>query len=36
MHLTFTIKVLAEEIEGHFTCLGENTEKHLTFSVLIK
>ena len=30
------IKELAEEFEGPFECLGENTEKHITFSVLIK
>ena len=29
----FIIKVLAEEFEGQFTCLKENTEKHITFSV---
>ena len=32
----FIIKELAEEFEGEFECLGENTEKHITFSVLIK
>ena len=32
----FTIKELAEEFEGEFECLGENTEKHITFSVPIK
>ena len=32
----FTIKRLAEELEGQFTCLEENTEKDITFSVLIK
>ena len=25
--------MLAEEFEGQFTCLKENTEKHITFSV---
>ena len=29
-------KELAEEFEGEFECLGENTEKHITFSVPIK
>ena len=32
----FTIKRLAEEMEGQFTCLEENTEKDITFSVLLK
>ena len=31
----FIIKQLAEEFEGQFNCLGENTEKHITFSVPI-
>ena len=31
----FIIKELAEEFEGQFACLGENTEKYLTFSVPI-
>ena len=30
------IKELAEEFEGQFECLGENTEKYITFSVPIK
>ena len=30
------IKELAEEFEGKFECLGENTEKYITFSVPIK
>ena len=30
-----TIKELAEEFEGQFECLGENTEKYKTFSVPI-
>ena len=30
------IKELAEEFEGKFTCLGENTEKYITFSVPIE
>ena len=29
----FIIKTLAEESEGEFECLGENTEKCITFSV---
>ena len=29
------IKELAKEFEGQFECLGENTEKYITFSVLI-
>ena len=32
----FIIKELAEKCEGEFECLGENTEKYLTFSVRIK
>ena len=30
------IKELAEEFEGEFECLGENTEKYITFPVPIK
>ena len=32
----FIIKELAEEFEGEFNCLGENTEKFITFSVPIE
>ena len=32
----FIIKQLAEEFEGEFECLGEDTEKYITFSVLLK
>ena len=32
----FIIKELAREFEGNFECLGENTEKYITFSVPIK
>ena len=32
----FIIKELAEEFEGQLECLGENTEKYITFSVPIK
>ena len=32
----FIIKELAEEFEGEFECLGENTEQYITFSVPIK
>ena len=32
----FIIKELTEEFEGEFECLGENTEKYITFSVPIK
>ena len=32
----FTIKVLAEEFKKQFTCLRENTEKHIIFTVPIK
>ena len=30
------MKELAKEFEGEFECLGENTEKYITFSVHIK
>ena len=32
----FIIKELAKELEGNFECLGETTEKFITFSVPIK
>ena len=32
----FIIKELAKEFEGNFECLGENTEKYITFSVPIR
>ena len=32
----FIIKQLAEEFEGEFECLGENTEKYINFAVPIK
>ena len=32
----FIIKELAEEFEGEFECLGENTEEYITFTVIIK
>ena len=32
----FIFKKLAEEFEGEFECLGENTEKYITFPVLVK
>ena len=32
----FIIKQLAEEFEGEFECLGENTEKYIYFSVPLK
>ena len=32
----FIIKELACELDGNFECLGENTEKYVTFSVPIK
>ena len=32
----FIIKDLVKEFEGNFECLGENTEKYITFSVPIK
>ena len=30
------IKQLPKEFEGQFECLGENSEKYITFSVTIK
>ena len=30
------MKQLAKEFDGQFECLGENTEKYITFSVPIK
>ena len=35
-HYHFIIKELAEEFKGEFECLGENTEKCISFSVPIK
>ena len=32
----FIIKELAQEFKGKFECLGENTEKYITFSVPIE
>ena len=32
----FIIKELAEEFKGEFECLGENTEKYISFTVPIK
>ena len=32
----FIIKELVKEFDDNFECLGENTEKHITFSVPIK
>ena len=32
----FIIKELVKEFEGNFECLGENTEKYITFSVALK
>ena len=32
----FTIKELAKEFDGQFECLGQNAEKYINFSVLIK
>ena len=32
----FIIKELMEEFEKQFTCLGENTEKYITFTVPIE
>ena len=33
----FIIKELAEEeFKGKFECLGENTEKYITFSIIIQ
>ena len=32
----FIIRESAEEFKGQFECLGENTEKYITFSVTIE
>ena len=32
----FIIKELAKEFDGNFECLGENTEKYITFLVPVK
>ena len=32
----FIIKELVKEFEGNFECLGENTEKYITFSAPLK
>ena len=32
----FIVKLLAEEFKKQFTCLGENTEKYVNFTVPIK
>ena len=32
----FIIEAIAREFRGNFKCLGENTEKYITFSALIK
>ena len=32
----FSIKELVKECKGNFECLGENTEKYITFSVPTK
>ena len=32
----FIIKQLAEDFKGQFECLGENTEKYISFSAHIK
>ena len=32
----FIIKYLAREFKGHFVCLGENTEKYISFTVPFK
>ena len=32
----FIIKQLAKEFKGNLDCLGENTEKYITFSVPIR
>ena len=36
MDRQFIIIEFAEEFERQFTCLGENTEKYITFSVPIQ
>ena len=33
MIIILKLKKLAEEFKGEFECLGENTEKYITFSM---
>ena len=35
LNTNFIIKELAKEFKGKFECLGENTEKYVSFSVPI-
>ena len=35
-HYHFVIKKFSEEFKGELECLGENTEKYVTFSVPLK
>ena len=35
MHIHFIIKELANKFEGQSECLGESTEKYITFSVMV-
>ena len=35
-HYHLIIKEKAEEFEKQFNCLGENTEKYITFTVLVE
>ena len=32
----FIIKEVVKELEGQFECLGQNTKKHITFSLAMK
>ena len=34
--IIFIIKKLAEQFKGHFTCLRENSENYITFTVPIE
>ena len=36
LHYHFIVKQLVKEFKSNFDCLGENTEKCITFSVPIK
>ena len=36
MIIILWLKNLAEELKGEFECLGENSEKYITFSVPLK
>ena len=36
LYFHFIIKEVVKELEGQFECLGQNTKKHITFSLAMK